>query len=132
MTGFELALSCLALNIYHEGSREPDEGKYAIAFVTMNRVNQRGTDVCEEVFRPKQFSWANKALENGKLKKEYLPHGKRWRESRMIAKNVLEGIVGDFTLGANHYHARYIKKPYWASKMIYKGTWGVHHFYEGR
>lgn len=132
MTGFELALSCLALNIYHESANEPDEGKYAVAFVTINRVQERKSDICKEVFRSKQFSWTNKALYNGKLKPEYLPKGKKWKVSRKIARNALEGLVGDFTFGANHYHASYIKTPLWASKMVYRGKWGNHIFYEGK
>lgn len=133
MTGFELALSCLALNIYHEAANEPFEGKYAVAFVTINRVQERKSDICEEVFRPKQFSWANKALSNGKLKKEYLPVlGVKWMECRRIARKALEGVVGDFTFGANHYHADYIPTPRWASKMVWRGKFGTHIFYKGK
>ena len=35
----EEELHCLALNIYHEARGEPELGKFAVANVTMNRVN---------------------------------------------------------------------------------------------
>lgn len=51
------ALICLALNVYFEARGEPEAGKYAVAHVTLNRVRQKRSSVCKEVFRPRQFSW---------------------------------------------------------------------------
>ena len=130
MTGFELALSCLALNIYHESKDEPIIGQYAVAYVTLNRVQEHRSTVCKEVFRNKQFSWANHALDqNGKLLSQFIPSGKQWQQSRKIAKNVLNTRNNDFTMGAKWYHADYISKPEWANNMHFVGKYGKHIFY---
>ena len=131
MTGFELALSCLALNIYHEAAFEPPTGQYAVAFVTINRAAKHNGDICKEVFKPRQFSWANDALDkNGKLLPKFLPtNNPRWKQSRAVAKIALTGDIVDFTGGATHYHADYIKQPTWAKKLTFVGKHGVHLFY---
>jgi N-acetylmuramoyl-L-alanine amidase len=128
--GIEIDISCLALNIYHEAGNEPDKGKIAVAFTTLNRVRDKQSNVCEEVFRRKQFSWANNALDtNGKLKPEYIPRGRTWVGSRRIARMVMSAELTDFTGGATHYHATYISTPRWAGNMRYLGQWGTHLFY---
>lgn len=130
MTGFELAVACLALNIYHEAAFEPQEGKLAVAFVTINRARERRLDVCDAVFEPMQFSWANNALdEKGKLLPQFIPKGRKWQEAREVAKQVLGSEVADFTQGADHYHAEYIAKPKWAKTMVPAGKYGKHFFY---
>jgi N-acetylmuramoyl-L-alanine amidase len=130
MTGFELSVACMALNIYFEAATDTIEGKQAVALVTVNRMRERNLDTCDAVFQPSQFSWANNALVNGKLKPEYLPRAsKEWAESRMVARKVLGSEVSDFTGGANHYHAFY-SKPKWSKRMRYLGRWGSHHFYK--
>ena len=53
----KVALICLALNVYHEARGEPELGQIAVAHVTQNRVRDKGTNICTEVFRPHQFSW---------------------------------------------------------------------------
>lgn len=52
-------VDCLARNIYFESRGEPIDGQYAVAFVTLNRVeDERWPDsICEVVYQPSQFSW---------------------------------------------------------------------------
>lgn len=130
MTGLELSVACLALNVFFEGANEPAIGQYAIALVTMNRAKEGNLDVCDVVFEPKQFSWADHALDaNGKLLPQYLPSGAKWQNAREVARQVMFGKVGDFTQGATYYHADYIAKPKWARGMRMTGKFGVHYFY---
>jgi len=128
LKGFDLDVSCLALNVYHESAHESVQSRQAVALVTVNRMYNRKLDVCDTVFQPKQFSWTIGSLDGNRLKPAYLPRGKKWQEARKIAHSVLTGQVKDFTKGATHYHAYYVH-PYWASKMRKVGKWGSHYFY---
>ena len=56
-------IDCLADNIYHEAGYEPDQGKIAVALVTMNRVQdpRYPKDICsvvkQKVKYTCQFTW---------------------------------------------------------------------------
>jgi spore germination cell wall hydrolase CwlJ-like protein len=80
-------LFCLAKNIYHEAGAEPIKGRYAVAQVTLNRAQDRrfAGSVCEVVFAPHQFSWANT-----RSRRWATPTGPNWQESKRIALDVLE------------------------------------------
>lgn len=56
------AMQCLSENVYHEARGENDEGKLAVALVTLGRTLSLGTekfpkDVCGVVYQARQFSW---------------------------------------------------------------------------
>lgn len=55
----EKAIRCLTENVYHEARGEIDEGKLAVALVTLGRTLFKGypSDVCGVVYQSKQFSW---------------------------------------------------------------------------
>lgn len=53
MVGFDAALLCLALNVWHESRGEDLAGQYAVAFVTINRAKESHADICEVVFKDK-------------------------------------------------------------------------------
>lgn len=131
MTPAALALACLSLNVYYEAGNEPAVGQYAVALVTINRTLERDLDVCGVVFEKRQFSWANSATDkNGMLLPEYMPNINTdgWHRARRVAKNVLSGVVYDFTGGATYFHAPYVRPP-WVSKKTFVGQWGTHYFY---
>jgi spore germination cell wall hydrolase CwlJ-like protein len=118
-------LFCMAKNIYHEARGESTLGKYAVAQVTMNRVRDprfRNT-VCDVVFQPYQFSWAN-----NKSVRWTRPSGPAWNESMEIAKDVLEeGATIKGMENALYFHANYVR-PNW--KNVRKVTKiGAHVFY---
>lgn len=118
-------LFCMAKNIYHEARGEPTLGKYAVAQVTMNRVRDprfRNT-VCDVVFQPYQFSWAN-----NKSVRWTKPSGPAWSESMEIAQEVLEeGATIKGMEDALYFHATYAK-PNW--RNVRKVTKiGAHVFY---
>jgi spore germination cell wall hydrolase CwlJ-like protein len=101
-----------------------------VAFVTINRAKESHADICDVVFKDKQFSWANHALDNhGKLLPKYMPHGVEWQTARTIARNTISNIHLDFTGGATYYYADYIAKPSWAKNMIQTAHYGHHIFY---
>jgi spore germination cell wall hydrolase CwlJ-like protein len=126
------ALMCLALNVYHEARSEPVVGQYAVAHVTINRVqsNRWPNDVCKVVkqgYRKGrhrcQFSWYC----DGKSDKPY--EELAWAKSLIVADNVLSGRILDITYGATHYHARYVR-PYWSKKLLKTVAYGSHKFYK--
>ncbi|WP_419584734.1 cell wall hydrolase, partial [Thiolapillus sp.] len=76
-------IECLAQNIYHEARGEPVAGQVAVAYVVLNRVARqiRGTDVCEVVWAPHQFSWTRHPTP--------IRDGQAWRQAWQIATLVL-------------------------------------------
>ena len=48
----ETALTCIALNVYHEARSEPMAGMYAVAHVVLNRVAHDAfpDDACKVVY----------------------------------------------------------------------------------
>ncbi|OAD82951.1 hypothetical protein ATN89_17180 [Comamonas thiooxydans] len=129
------ALSCLALNIYHEARSEPVRGQYAVALVTINRAGGDADRVCDEVFKHKQFSWTGrvKTREDGwdvpaslypKLSNK-IEEDAWWRAVR-ITRQVLSGKIQDFTRGSTHYHAL-SANPGWG--LVPALDIGSHRFY---
>lgn len=126
------ALMCLSLNLYMEARGEPVMGRYAVAMVTINRAKQDHESVCREVFKPGQFSWTTgvrKVPGGWYVPKRMTPKEEdAWRDAQIIAKTALDGRMPDFTQGATHYHATYVR-PRWASAMVKVRTIGLHRFY---
>lgn len=52
---------CLACNLYHEARGEEESGIFAVAIVTLNRVqsSEYPNSICEVVWQEWQFSWTN-------------------------------------------------------------------------
>ena len=113
---------CLAKNIYYEAGIEPIEGKYAVAQVTINRLQQRrwGTSICKVVHSRSQFSWT--------LKQQRSPRGKSWDESQFVAAAVLNGTRVKPLATAQYYHADYVR-PYWIKTVARIQQIGRHIFY---
>lgn len=127
------ALTCLALNIYHEARGEPQAGQVAVAQVTMNRAQGKEKNVCKVVFAPNQFSWTTGATHKGKVKTAYIPNkdDKGWQQAKTVAKLVSIQFFNDPTRGANHYHAKSVK-PDWSRSMAKVAVIGQHIFYKDR
>jgi N-acetylmuramoyl-L-alanine amidase len=128
MTGIELALACLALNVYKEARGEPVAGQIAVALVTLNRARQRQKGVCQVILEPYQFSWTITDTRNGRLLPGKAPNqdSPAWWRSFESARLALH--VEDFTQGATHFHTPAVS-PTWAKKLQYIGQWGNHIFY---
>ena len=109
----KIQIDCLADNIYHEAGYEPDQGKVAVALVTMNRVQdpRYPKDICsvvkQKVKYTCQFTWFCQDKYTNRQKTAY-------EESRDIALHVYANYekIKDFTNGALFYHADYVN-PHW-------------------
>ena len=135
----ETALMCMAFNIYHEANNQSMLGQIAVGQVVMNRVEDsrfpdtvcevvkqavtyKGTD--KPVLHKCQFSWYC----DGK-KDEPNYDSKAWSKALKYAVVVLGGnITVDFTEGATHYHATYVR-PAWAKTKTRTTRIDKHIFY---
>lgn len=107
-------INCLALNIYHEARGEPERGRYAVAWVTVNRMQsaQFPDTVCEVVYQKSQnrrtlrwvaqFSWT--------LQNPAPPRGASWEDAQRIARTVYaqrnnRGGTQRLSSGVMYYHA---------------------------
>lgn len=126
-----LELFCLAKNIFHEAGVESNDGKLAVAQITLNRVksNRYPNSICKVVFQPNQFSWTINNNKNWWT----TPKGIRWDESLNVANKVL--LKGHRHKGLNdisilHYHADYVS-PVWGKPEKRVAKVGQHIFYFG-
>jgi N-acetylmuramoyl-L-alanine amidase len=132
------AFMCLALNLFHEARSETIMGQYAVAMVTINRADQDENKICTEVFKHKQFSWANRGVtkvRNGWKLRPYLnPKNMNaedryaWWIAKRITSTVLGGGVPDFTNGSRFYHTIAVK-PIWRHQLTKTIKIGAHQFY---
>jgi len=131
------SLTCLAKNIYFEAraKKEPVAGKFAVGFVTMNRVKDSRfpNTICKVVKQAK--------IKNGKLVKNQchfswycdgksdIPYNrKEYYKAYKIAMIILFNKPFDFTQGATHYHNTGVK-PYWIKDVEHIDIIGSHIFY---
>ena len=129
----EKEIKCLALNIYFEARGEPQNGQFAVAAVTMNRVKSYRfpNTVCKVVWQRRQFSWTH----DGKSDR---PKDKRaWQQAKSLAKLVYSKYLKfqeksngawDITQGALHYYSTTIPQPYWAKQKVASTSIGRHMF----
>lgn len=139
---------CLAENIYYEARNEDIRGQFAVASVTMNRVNDPrfpGT-VCDVVRQANihrvtkkivcMFSWYcekdKKGREipvrnrDGTINQQVVD---QFQVASLIAIQVLSGEVSDNTNGATHFHNPYTSNPAWRFEMRKTMRVGNHDFY---
>lgn len=121
-------IDCLAENIYHEAGYETDEGKAAVALVTLNRTQdpRYPKDICSVVKQKInlvcQFSWVCMAVNLKKNTQAY----KDSLETAIYVYVNYENIE-DVTKGALYYHATYVN-PGW--KLQRTVVIGQHIFYK--
>jgi len=103
---------------YHEGSLD------AVYEVIYNRAIKKNQSFSEVCLAPKQFScWNGKDIMSAVEKASQHP---RWNEAMKIA---YEDPKTNYTMGADHYHADYIR-PYWADSLTPTVKIGLHIFYK--
>jgi len=142
----ERELECLAMNIYHEARSESLAGQYAVADVTLNRMQDRRypSTICGVVEQavlsqwgldrgleiPKknmcQFSWYCDGLSDEPLETY------SWLRAKDIAHDMMYySKHNGLTEGSTHYHANYVN-PTWSyhEKMRLIGRIGDHIFYK--
>lgn len=117
---------CLAKNIYFEARNQSFLGQRAVAWVTLNRVNDKKypTSICEVVWQDGQFSWTHDGKSDNPTDKT------SWMLAKFVAEMAIYtyGEIPDPTEGATMYHANYVS-PYW--KKSFKKTVDIedHIFY---
>jgi N-acetylmuramoyl-L-alanine amidase len=125
-------VTCLADNIYFEAAHEPLDGKKAVAFVTINRLQtgNYGDDICGVVHQKTgntcQFSWYCESKHtNNRLT---IRDTSLYNEIRQLAINMVINFEHqkDVTGGATYYHADYVN-PQWNLKKV--DQIGRHIFY---
>jgi len=130
------AIICMALNVYHEARNQSLVGQIAVAQVTVNRVNDsRYPDtVCGVVKQSITYSSGdpvkNKCQFSGYCdgKSDKPKDEDSYYTALHIARRMLEGNLIDFTEGATHYHATYLR-PDWAETKTYITQIDDHIFY---
>ena len=133
---------CMAQNIYFEAGNQPFIGRFAVANVTLNRVNdlQFPNTICEVVYQSAAYkkSWTGEIIpKRGMCQFSWYCDGKSdepkdsvtWIESIRIADLALQSSNFDVTEGALWYHADYIH-PYWADHLEYVVQIENHIFYK--
>lgn len=143
---------CIALNVYYEARADNLAGKYAVADVVMNRVNDSRfpNTVCEVIRQGIMYeSWSTKQHKDlPDEERVYWPKRDRcqfswfcdgladepenqasWRDAQIIAYNFIQfGSFRGITEGATHYHATYVS-PSWSLVYQVVGRIGAHIFY---
>lgn len=115
--GAKEQVTCLAENIYFEAGVEPEDGKKAVAFVTINRLQSGfAKDICGVVKQKTghtcQFSWyCDKEITKKRLTiKDTVAYNQILELSTNVFINYDK--MEDVTEGATYYHADYIN-PKW-------------------
>lgn len=119
---------CLATNIYFEARGESKLGQKAVAWVTLNRVEDPNypDTICDVVWDNKQFSWTHDG-------KSDVPKDKdAWLEAQLVAMQVLidqQLNNDDPTEGSIMFHKASIK-PYWRKEYEVTSRIDNHVFYK--
>jgi N-acetylmuramoyl-L-alanine amidase len=127
-------IDILARTLYGEARGEDVRGMQAVALVVVNRVKRgpprfQGT-VAGVVKAPHQFSCWNASDPNAKVCASVSETDPIYALAVFAAASVLSGEVRDFTGGADHYHADYMRPyPSWSLKMTKTAVIGNHIFY---
>jgi spore germination cell wall hydrolase CwlJ-like protein len=120
----------LADNIYHEAGHEPEDGKRAVAFVTLNRTQDPRfpKDICgvvkQKTHETCQFTWYCEG-------KNVIRSNIVYNQAREVALLMYANYekMKDITQGALYYHADYVH-PKW--KLDKTTQIGRHIFYKER
>lgn len=115
----QMAIDCLASNIYYEARGEPEKGQIAVGIVTINRVKDQRwpDDLCEVVREPWQFSW----YRPGKIARIRETSNMLYLKIREMATDLYDkyyaaGHKDDVTHGATHFHTTSVN-PSWRGKV---------------
>ena len=104
----EVETTCLIQNIYHEARGESIEGKIAVGYVTINRLQnpQFPKTICGVVYQACQFTWSC-AKNSSEMDLD------EWRESSEVAKNLLEGKYSNTVKNSYYYYNSRLVRPRW-------------------
>ncbi len=138
------SIRCLADNVYWEARNQSVKGMIAVAWVVRNRVkdDRFPDDYCKVIYEgPQRPSWKNPNILypirhkcqfswycDGKA--DDIPNSDQfiYDIAHAVAFKVYYGHLGDFSQGATHYHADYVR-PSWADTKTLDTVVGNHLFY---
>lgn len=128
-------VTCLAENIYFEAAHEPLDGKKAVAFVTLNRVQSGyANNICDVVQQKTgytcQFSWyCDTTFTSRRLT---IKQTSLYNDILELSTNLFLNFerMTDVTNGATYYHADYVN-PQWTRLQKEKQI-GRHIFYKSK
>lgn len=116
---------CLALNIYHEVRGGAERDRWAVGFVTMNRVERGiwGPTVCSVVWARSQFSWTVRSI------RSLMPReAGAWEDAQRKAHMLYMGQrTEDPTDGCTHFYANRLR-PDWSRRLVGHQRIGGHTF----
>lgn len=131
-------VDCLTQNILFEAGREPEKGKYAVALVTLNRVEspRYPNNICDVVRQRTrhtcQFSWwcIDKLQQKAVYSRYTAAEQRLYDMAQRVALDVYLNYnkLYDVTYGALFYHADYVS-PYWKYSLRQTAVIGQHIFY---
>ena len=103
---------CLTQNIYHEARGETLEGKIAIGYVTLNRLQspQFPKTICDVVYENCQFSWSCSTVRQKPIDLD------EWNTSHQIALDILEGKHKNNVKNSYYYYNPRKSNPSWKRK----------------
>ena len=122
----ETEINCLTKAIFYEARDQSDKGKFAIADVTLNRVEnpEFPKSVCGVIRQPGQFSWRAQ----GKIRKSP-DFQDEWNDAKLIAKKAVEHRNSVVSKGTLYFHADYVRPPKWTRKLKRVARIDDHIFY---
>lgn len=121
-------LYCLALNIYFEARGETVRGQFAVADVTLNRVeaDEFPDTICGVVYQRRQFSWTHQV---NNPRNPRIREREAWHDAQLYAMEIaVWEIERGVTDGATFFHATYVR-PRWRLSFEKTARIGAHLFY---
>lgn len=122
--------TCLAFVLWREARAEPKEGKIALVYSILNRVQKPkwwGTSIASVVLKAWQYS--SMTDPNDPQLRKYPWGDAAWPECLQVAFDVLDGKVENPVPSADSYYATYIPAPNWAKQDQFVKQIGAHRFY---
>jgi N-acetylmuramoyl-L-alanine amidase len=136
------AIICLALNIYFEARGEPLVARAAVAYVTTNRLEEKGLDtskLCQIVYKKGVFSWTkhiekyNESDSNPYtiqfMQKYKIRERKEWSESLQLAQDVLDKKINNPIQDATIFHDLTVN-PKWTKELTFIKKINIFKFYK--
>lgn len=123
-------VDCLAENVYKEAGHEPEDGRNAVALVTINRTQDPRvpSSICSVVKQKTkqtcQFSWF--CMKHIKMDKTSEAYKASLKAALFVYANYEK--IHDITQGALYYHADYVN-PRWRG-LVKTTQIGRHIFYK--
>lgn len=117
----------LAEAAYYEARGESDIGIVSVLHTILNRVAHKAwpDSVQGVVYKPKHFSYTH----DGSMK-QGMKDKKQVERIRVLAYDVLHGLIESPLGGVTHYHT-VTSNPYWVHDVEYVAHVGSHIFYKG-